>query len=286
MPRRNPADRIVRSRVTEALHFPDLTERRTLRLDAVQRYLGRSHFAPWHRMLGTPDFTNLTGVFSPLVHVELSVDDVACGLGERLLVRGEGGLARTLDERGALRHLIRDGRHEVWVPDGPRLATARLVNVFTRYDADPVRRRVMELPEAWGLGPGPSRTAEVPSLATLVPGDRAPDLVDVVPHVWHFDQTDANRHVNGNEYLRVMTSWLSDVLHAAGHDLRRLWPAQARIVYRKPCFRGEGYRRVAWFRGEAPLVLAGAFQKADDPPGAMPAAAVELTFRQHPAPDA
>jgi hypothetical protein len=58
------------------------------------------------------------------------------------------------------------------------------------------------------------------------------------------------------------------------------------MVYRKPCFRGEGYRRVAWFRGEAPLVIAGAFVKADDPPNAKPAAVVELTYRQHPAPDA
>ena len=40
------------------------------------------------------------------------------------------------------------------------------------------------------------------------------------------------------------------------------------IVYRKPCFRGEGYRRRAWFCGEASLVVAGAFIKAGDPPDA------------------
>jgi len=38
---------------------------------------------------------------------------------------------------------------------------------------------------------------------------------------------------------------------------------------------------VAWYRGEAPLVVGGAFLKADDPPGARPAAAVELTLAQH-----
>ena len=51
-------------------------------------------------------------------------------------------------------------------------------------------------------------------------------------------------------------------------------------------FKPGGTRRVAWFRGEAPLVLAGAFVKAGDPPDAKPAAVVELTYRQHPAPDA
>ena len=52
-------------------------------------------------------------------------------------------------------------------------------------------------------------------------------------------------------------------------------------MYRRPCFRGEGYRRVAWFRREAPPVLVGAFLRADDPPDARPAAAVELTLLQH-----
>ena len=46
-------------------------------------------------------------------------------------------------------------------------------------------------------------------------------------------------------------------------------------------FRGEGYRREAWFRGEAPLVIAGAFRKIGDPPDARPAVAVELTLGQH-----
>jgi hypothetical protein len=284
---RNPADRVLRSRVFEPLHFPDLTERLTLRLDAVQRYLGKSHFAAWHRVLGSPDFTNLTGVFSPLVHVELEVDEAAPTLfNARLSVRGETYLARTVDEAGALRHLVREGRHEVRVPDGPRLAIARLVNAFTRYDPDPAKRRVTELPAEWGLGPLPSRVIDVPALEDIVPSDRPPDLVDAAPHVWHFGQTDENRHVNGNEYLRSMESWLADAVFAAGHDLGRLWAAHARIVYRKPCFRGEGYRRVAWFRGEAPLVIAGAFVKVNDPPTAKPAAMVELTYRQHPAPDA
>ena len=77
---------------------------------------------------------------------------------------------------------------------------------------------------------------------------------------------------------------MADALHAAGHDLRRLYFARARIVYRKPCFRGEGYRRVAWLRGETALVVAGAFRKATDPPDARPAVAVELTMGQHAAP--
>jgi hypothetical protein len=79
------------------------------------------------------------------------------------------------------------------------------------------------------------------------------------------------------EYLRECEAFVADALHARGHDLKTLRFARARIVYRKPCFRGEGFRRVAWIRGEAPFVLVGGIVKADDPPGALPAASVELT---------
>jgi hypothetical protein len=71
------------------------------------------------------------------------------------------------------------------------------------------------------------------------------------------------------------------VLHRRGHDARRLYFSRTRILYRKPCFRGERYRRVAWFVGEAPLVIAAAIVKVDDPPGSRPAVAVELTVSRH-----
>jgi hypothetical protein len=57
---------------------------------------------------------------------------------------------------------------------------------------------------------------------------------------------------------------------------------RARIVYRKPSFRGEPYRRAVWFRSEVPLALAGAFFSAGGPPSEAPAVAIELTFLQHP----
>src|SRR4029077_20691442 len=98
---------------------------------------------------------------------------------------------------------------------------------------------------------------------------------------WHYGQTDPNRHVNGTAHLRVMEEHVADLLHNSGQDLKRLFAARARIVYRKPSFRGEAYRREVWFRSEAPLALAGAFFNAEDSSSAVPAVAIELTFRQH-----
>jgi len=281
---RNPADLVVRARLREPVVFPDLTERLALKLSAIAHYTARAHFGAWHQKFGAPDWNDPRGVFTPLVYVGLTATDVPIDPRKSLRVHGETFLTKTLDAAGAVRHLVREGRHVVLAADGTVVARARLLNAFTRYDPDPARRRVTSLPPALGLGDAPSRVGELPDVATLVPLERSPDFVESTAHVWHYGQTDANRHVNGMEYLRAMETHVADLLygvHAAGHDLGRLYFARARIVYRKPCFRGEGYRRLAWFRGEAPLVITGAFVKADDPAPARPAVAVELTVAQH-----
>jgi len=278
---KNPADVVLRARLREPIHFPDLTERLALRLSSIADYTARAHFGVWHKRLGSPDLSDPRGVFTPLVYVELEATDVTVDPRQPFHVRGETFLGRTLDPDGGVRHLVREGRYVLSDPRGTVVARARYQNVFTRYDPDPARRRVTELPPALGLGTQPSRVMEVADLATLVPADRPPDLVETTSHVWHYGQTDANRHVNGMAYLRAMELFVADALHARGHDLGRLWFQRARIVYRKPCFRGEAYRCVGWFRGEAPLVVAGAFRRADDAPGTRPAVAVELTLGQH-----
>lgn len=276
---KNPADLVLRAKLREVVHFPDLTERLALRLSSINAYTARAHFAVWNRKLGSPDWTKPNAVFTPLVHVELEATDVRVDPREPFHVHGETFLAKTLDASGAVRHLVREGRHAVLRPDGAVVARARFMNVFTRYHADAAARRVTELPPEMNIGTAPSRVTTLPDIGALVPSDRRADFQEEPTHVWHYGQTDANRHVNGMEYLRAMELYVADVLHAAGHDLRRLYFTRARIVYRKPCFRGEIYRRRAWFRGEAPLTLTGAFYKADD--GDRPAAAVELELAQH-----
>lgn len=277
---RNPADRVLRARLKESLRFPDLTERRALKLSAVPHYTSRAHFGLWHRRMGGPDFNAPTGIFTPLFFVEIETTDVTLNPLEALNVHGETYLAKTLDAAGEVDHIIREGRHTLLAGHSV-VGRAHLINVFTRYDPDPARRRVTALPAEMGLGPAPSRVATVPGIGDFVPARRPPDFAETAPSVWHYGQTDPNRHVSGMEYVRVMEDYVADVLRHAGHDLRRLFYTRARILYRKPCFRGEGYRRVAWFHGEAPLVITGAFYKEGDQADARPAVAVELTASQH-----
>ena len=276
------ADRVIRSHFREPLHFQDLTERMAIRLSAISHYTGRSHFAPWMKILGSVhDHDFREGIFTPLVYVEYDTADVPCAPHERIDVRGESWLAKSLDAGGAVRHLAREGRHTLRNQAGAVIGNARMVNVFTRYDPDPARRRVIELPAELGLGPCPSRLIEIPTVDSMADFNRAPDFADSENHVWHYGQTDPNRHVNGTAYLRAMEEFLATALHRAGHDLARLYFARARIVYRKPHFRGEAYRRAVWFRSEAPLMLTGAFFKDGDPSGASPATVIELTLLQH-----
>ena len=283
---RNPADFVLTTRLREPVRFTDLSERLAIKLSALPSYLSRAHFASWHRRVGAPDFSDLSAVFTPLVAVELEVTDVSLGspaMRGDLRVRGRTHLAKSLDASGAVRRLAREGHYEVSTAQGAPIGRARFVNVFTRYDADPARRRVVELPPEMNLGTAPSRLIDIPEVADLVPsGAPGPDFVDPEPRVWHYTQTDANRHVNSMEYLRSMEDFVADALAGRGHDLRVLYPARARIVYRKPCFRGERYERVAWIRGESPPVVAGTFRKAGDRPDASPAVAIELGFGTHP----
>src|SRR5215475_10317076 len=115
MSKRAGADRVIRSRFRETLHFPDLTENATMRLSAVSRYTGRSHFAPWARILaGVHDFSSEGGIVTPLVYTEVETTDRVCDPHSRIDVRGKSWLGRSLDEAGAMRHLARDGHHEVF----------------------------------------------------------------------------------------------------------------------------------------------------------------------------
>jgi hypothetical protein len=273
-------DRVIRSRLREAISFPDLTEHRTLRLASIQHYTARAHFAPWHRVLGRPDFAGLTGLFSPLVYVELEVFEAPFELGAKVAVVGETHLARTVDAAGATRQLVREGRHRLETLAGTPAARARLVNVFTRYDPDPARRRVTAFPPEMGLAI-PARVTTFPTAETLLAGGRPAAEYESGTHVWHFGQTDPNRHVNGVEYLRVMETYFADVLHQRGADLKRLYATRARMVYRKPCFRGDGYRRAARVVQDDPLTVVGTFANADEAPDARPATVIEVTYGHH-----
>lgn len=280
----NPADRVIRARMREPIRFADLSERYALKLSAIPQYTAQVHVELSRAYLGGPDFRHHEGVFTPLVYVEIEATDVPVDQVKRLSVRGGSHLAKVPDAAGNVERLVREGSYTILHPHQATelvAGRARMINVFTRYDPDPERRRVTTLPPEWGLSGVPSRVCTLPTVETLIPHGRTPDFAEGETHVWHYEQTDLNRHVTGTEYLRILECYLADILHRSGQDVTQSYFSRARIVYRKPCFRGEGYRCAAWCVHEAPLVLVGAVYKAEDPPSARPAVAIELTLSRH-----
>ncbi len=276
----NPADRVLRVRLREPLRFPDLSERLAIKVSGIPNYTARAHFGMWHRKLGAPNFNTFTGVFTPLYYVEIEATDVPIDPLQPIWVRGQTGLARVVDAQGNIEHLIRDGHHVVLAGDGKtEIGRAHLLNVLTRYDTDPAKRKVTSLPPEWGVGEAPSRIETMPKLEDLLPSDRLPDATEQGERRWHYGQTDPNRHVSGMEYVRVMESFAAELAADRGITVKDYFFAGVKILYRKPCFSGEGYRRVAWLKQNDPLIIAGAIYKTADGPNARPATAIEFRLK-------
>lgn len=277
----NPADIVLTAEADTQVEFSDLSERRAIKVASMTRYVSRAHFRTWEQLRRLPDFDTLEGVFTPLVLIDIEATDIQVEPHETLVARGQTMFGKVLDEYGNVRNITRDGMHEVFRESGEKVGQVRFVNVFTRYDKDPAKRKVLEIPPELGVGSVPSRVTDLPTVQTMLPLDRAPDFPEREPDVWYYTQTDPNRHVNSLAYLHATQAYVATRLHHAGRPMDRLWARRARLCFRKPCFRGEEYRCLAWQTEESPLVIGVAIAKTTDPEGHPPATAIELTLAEH-----
>ena len=83
------------------------------------------------------------------------------------------------------------------------------------------------------------------------------------------------------EYVRVMEAFAADELARRGVSPRTYHFGRARVIFRRPCFTGEWYRRSARrFTGPdgADVLIGSIFPVPgpDDPPGERPATLVQL----------
>ena len=174
MPARNPADIVLRARYRQTVLFPDLTERLALRLSSIVTYTARAHFGAVAPEDGRPRFHQPDR--------GLHAAGGRGARGDRRARRAAGSpswcAARPISPRssiapGDVRHLVREGRHTVLDPAARWWRGRSLVNVFTRYDPDPARRRVTD---AAAASSGWARRRRVsPSCSTvdaLVPAGR------------------------------------------------------------------------------------------------------------------
>lgn len=277
----NPADQIFSAEASAPVDFSDLTERQSVKLGAMTRYVARSHFQTWEQLRRMPDFDALTGIFTPLVCLDIEVTDAKVRPGEVLTARGKSAFGKVLNGRGEVRQITRDGLHELFGAGGQNLGSVRFVNVFTRYEKDPAKRKVLEIPVELGVGRFPTALTDLPGVEDLIGMGGPPDFAERRGSVWHYEQTDPNRHVNSLAYLGVLQDYVLAQLFHAGASMERAWVRRARIVFRKPCFRGEAYRRAAWQTSTRPQVMGAALYKVGDPDNHPPAAAADFVLASH-----
>jgi len=232
--------------------FDDVTERGSLKLTSLLRVTAPRHFDLWRSEIGGPDFFESTGLFIPIVALDLFVADDPIRMGATLEIDITIRLGKQIDGEGQVRRLLSESVGEVYAAHartGERVLVARNLkcNAMSRNDPDPEKRRVRELPASMNLGSVPERVLHFPGVAELAtaPADHTEvaNFSDDHPHVWAYGQTDMNQHVHAMEYVRMMELFTVDQLAALGRSPRDYSIHRVRVAFRKPCFTGEQYLR-------------------------------------------
>lgn len=247
------ADTVFRRSFEAPYAFDDVTERGSFKLTSMLRLTAPRHFDLWRSEIGGPDFFETSGLFIPIVALDLFVADLPIRMGATLEVDITIRLGKQLDRDGSIRRLLSESVGEVRAPHartGEQVLVARNLkhNALSRNDLDPQRRRVTELPASMNLGRAPERVVEfagVDELAGAAAGfNQLASFRDREPHTWSYEQTDMNQHVHAMEYVRMMELFAVDQLASLGRSPRDYCIQRARIAFRKPCFTGEQYLRV------------------------------------------
>jgi hypothetical protein len=284
------ADTAFRDRFLEPPYFEDLSERAAVKLTSMLRLTGRPHYTLWAREIGGPHFKERTGQFFPIYYLDVSVTDVPIETREPVAVEVTIRLGKQLLPDGGVDRLV----SEAWTEVHSRAADGRAVSVgrshkqsvFTRPHPNPARRRVTELHPSLGLGRLPERAVRLFTVEDLreVPEGYGPGepLEDAEAHVWSYQQSDPNQHVHAMEYVRVMETFAADALARRGRRAATYHFARARVLFRRPCFTGEWYRRTATRHAgrDGAEIIAGAIWPVagpDAPLPATPATVVQLS---------
>jgi hypothetical protein len=247
------ADTEFRGSFREPPYFEDLSERSAVKLTSMLRLTGRPHYTLWAQEIGGAHFKERTGQFFPIYYLDVEVTDTPIETREPVEVGVRIRLGKHLDADGRVERLISEAHTEAWCTgtDGRRLRIGGTHKqaVFTSPHAPPGERRVRILHPSLGLGDLPERNIRPMTMEDLLalPADAGTGepCADAEAHVWSYQQTDPNGHVHAMDYVRVLEVFGADQLARRGRAPRDYFFARAQVLFRRPCFTGEWYRRSA-----------------------------------------
>jgi hypothetical protein len=247
-------DTEFRATVQAASHFEDLTERCAVKLTSLLRITGPPHYNLWQEQVGGPHFRERTGQFIPIYAMDLEVTDEPVETRQAFDVDVTIRLGCERGADGRVQRLLSEGETAVWAhraSGGERVCVGRTrkQSVFTRPDPDPAQRRVTELHPYMQFSGLPTRAMHLITADELLAppeGYEAADAGlhrDADPHVWSYQQTDPNQHIHAMEYVRALEHFATDHLARLGRAPRHFFFDRARVLFRRPCFTGDFYRR-------------------------------------------
>jgi hypothetical protein len=293
-------DTEFRATVQAPSYFEDLTERCAVKLTSLLRITGPPHYALWQEQVSGPHFRERTGQFIPIYAMDLEVTDEAVETRDAFDVDVTIRLGCERGPDGGVQRLLSEGETAVWAHragGGARVCVGRTRkhSVFTRPDSDPARRRVTELHPSMRFSGLPTRAMHLITAEELLAapvGYEAADpgvQRDGEPHVFSYQQTDPNQHIHAMEYVRTLERFATDLLARRGRSPRHFFFDRAHVLFRRPCFTGDFYRREGCFYlspdGSRDLFI-GSLRRVrpEGPPAAdeAPAVVVQLWVRNRP----
>jgi len=289
-----------RATVQAPSYFEDLTERCAVKLTSLLRITGPPHYNLWQEQVGGPHFRERTGQFIPIYAMDLEVTDEPVETRDAFDVDVTIRLGQERGPDGRVQRLLSEGETAVWAhraSGGERVCIGRTRkhSVFTRPDPDPAQRRVTELHPYMRFSGLPTRAMHLIGAEELLAppaGFEAADAGaqrDAGPHVWSYQQTDPNQHIHAMEYVRTLELFATDLLACCGRSPRYFFFDRARVLFRRPCFTGDFYRRSGRFYlspdGSRDLFIGSLGRvRPEGPPDAdeAPAVVIQLSVRNRP----
>lgn len=278
-------------------YFEDLTERCAVKLTSLLRITGPPHYNLWQEQVGGAHFRERTGQFIPIYFLDLTVTDEPVETRDGFDVEVAIRLGKELGGDGRVQRLLSEGETAVWAQratGGRRICVGRTrkLSVFTRPDPDPALRKVTALHPYMRFAGLPERQLHLPSVDELLAPPAGCEIAepgllrDSDFGVWSYQQTDPNQHVHAMEYVRTLELFATEQLARFGRSPRGFFFDRARVLFRRPCFTGDFYRREGRLfsdpAGGAEWLVASLWRvEPEGPPAADRAPAVVIQLSVH-----
>lgn len=246
-----------RSEAQLEVRYEDIAQDGRVKLEALSHALG---VACWRQLLNGHAVGELgrVGILPILSRVVLEGGGGPVSVGRKLLARGSYRLGHTQGRDGQVNRIVLTLEVELegvlaqtHGPPPPGAGEAVIVgrvlaeHVFTRPFGPPQERKVLSIPDGYGLPPVPEELVSWRAPEAVRTPPEAAKLLEpeatafAEPVAFGMVHTDSNQHVNSLVYPRLFEEAALARFATLGADPGQRLARFCEIAYRKPCFAGD-----------------------------------------------